>query len=210
MCGIFGYVATEHGKPDMYRLEELAIVTSTRGDDAFGLAWMDSKGGIGHFKRPGSALENLDALELVKDAVAIIGHCRYATKGNPWNNDNNHPHVSGEGFLVHNGTVPDHVTLAKRRRIALETECDSELLAKMVARGRGTLEARARKAFHVTPAPMALLGIYPDERQMLVARRTKPLHFGKDGTGLYLASLAIGLPGAVKRVLEGYVGVLAI
>jgi glucosamine 6-phosphate synthetase-like amidotransferase/phosphosugar isomerase protein len=210
MCGIFGYIATPGQRPNMRLLEELALWTMQRGRDAFGLAWIDQHGGVGHFKRPGSALANLDALDHVRSAVAIIGHCRYATNGDPRDNDNNHPHPSGDGWLVHNGTVRDHHKMAKRRRIELETECDSELVAKLVARGRGKLLTRAAKAFEAIAGPQAVLGLYPGERRMLVARRTKPLHFTKAKSGVYLASLPNGMPGNVRAVLDGWAGLLAI
>jgi len=208
MCGVFGYLARD-GRPNLDRLRLLALETEARGRHAFGLAWIDANGGIGTWKRPGPAHEALDALELVRDAVLVLGHCRYATVGDPAEDDNNHPHRSGTGWIVHNGTVLNHASLRARYGLKTAGECDSEVLAKLVAKMRGKLHERAAAAIQRTHGPLAILGLWTDPVRLLIARDGKPLHFGKAGGDLYLASMPAGLPGKVLAVQDGWTGVLA-
>jgi glucosamine 6-phosphate synthetase-like amidotransferase/phosphosugar isomerase protein len=208
MCGVFGYLA-RGGRPNLDRLRRLALETEARGRHAFGLAWLDANGGLGCYKRPGPASANLGVLELVRDAVVVVGHCRYATVGDPEENENNHPHRSGRGYIVHNGTVFNHAQLRKRHRLATAGECDSEVLAKLLTKMRGKLLARATAAISQTQGPLAVLGVWDNPARLLVARDGKPLHFGKAGPDLYLASLPFGLPGKVLAVQDGWTGVLA-
>ena len=55
MCGIFGFISSEGKGPEVARLRRLALITQSRGDHAFGLAWLDEDGSIQTFKRPGPA-----------------------------------------------------------------------------------------------------------------------------------------------------------
>ena len=64
MCGIFGFVTSGGQGPDISRLRRIAVITQTRGDHAFGLAWLDADGDIDTFKRPGPAKSHLDELEI--------------------------------------------------------------------------------------------------------------------------------------------------
>lgn len=70
------------GGPDLARLKTIACVTEQRGTHAFGLAWLTASGRLEMFKRPGAASARLSDLDRCRDAVAVIGHCRFATHGN--------------------------------------------------------------------------------------------------------------------------------
>jgi len=209
MCGVFGYLS-RGGRPNLDRLRRIALVTETRGRHAFGMAWIDANGGIGTWKRPGPAGGSLDALELVRDAVLILGHCRYATNGDPTANENNHPHRAGRGWIVHNGTVRNHRLLARRYDLEPRGECDSEVLGLLLAKLGGKLETRAKLAMDLAVGDMAILGLWNDPVRLLVAKAGKPLHCGKLAADLYLASLPMGLPGKVYSVRDGWAGVLAV
>ena len=63
----------------------------------------------------------------------VLGHVRMATHGDPKENENNHPHCGEHLHLVHNGVVRgNHFDLADRYCVQLETDCDSEVLLRMV------------------------------------------------------------------------------
>ena len=46
MCGIFGFITSEGKGPEVARLRRIALVTQSRGDHAFSLAWLDEDGSI--------------------------------------------------------------------------------------------------------------------------------------------------------------------
>ncbi len=202
MCGIFGFITSDGRGPDIHRLRRLALVTQTRGAHAFGLAWLDADGAIETFKTPGPASDHLDELERCRDAVIMVGHCRYATHGSPLDNRNNHPHPAGAGQIVHNGVVQNYEWLVRHHRLDPKTQCDSEVLALLMTRCPGTIAQRSAWAAGQAMGDLALLGIWRRPARLLVARRGRPLHFGQTLTGFYFASLSEGLPGQAKQVID--------
>lgn len=209
MCGIFGFISREGEGPDMARLRRIALITQTRGEHAFGLAWLDRQGRIQTFKRPGPAEEHLDALDACRHAAVVLGHCRLATHGSPLDNRNNHPHAAGRGYMVHNGVVHNHLDLAQRYGLCPKTACDSEILGLLMARCPGAIIQRAAWTAGEACGDLAVLGLWRKPARLLVARRGRPLHFGEGRTGFYFASLPEGLPGRVDAVADGSVHVLA-
>ncbi len=208
MCGLFGYITRSGGGPNLARLRRIAAVTETRGRHAFGLAWLDSAGKIHTFKRPGAATEGLDDLERCRDARIVLGHCRYATHGDPLDNRNNHPHPAGDGWLVHNGVVRNYQHLIDAHDLRMRTECDSEVLGLMIAKSAGPVSARTARTVAQAEGNLALLGLWRD--RMVLARRGNPLHFGSTPNGFYFGSLADNLPGNVRQVMDGTVSVLTL
>jgi glucosamine--fructose-6-phosphate aminotransferase (isomerizing) len=142
--------------PDIARLRRIAVETETRGRHAFGLAWLDAAGCIQQFKRPGAASTCLEDLERCRDARIVIGHCRYATHGDPADNRNNHPHPAGGGCIVHNGVVRNFARLIDAHALAPVTDCDSEVLGLMIAKGTGPLTARTARTVAQADGNLAL------------------------------------------------------
>jgi glucosamine 6-phosphate synthetase-like amidotransferase/phosphosugar isomerase protein len=203
MCGIFGFITSDGHGPDVDRLRKIAVVTQTRGAHAFGLAWVDPDGTIGTFRRPGPASRQLDELDRCRSALVMVGHCRYATHGSPADNRNNHPHPAGAGQLVHNGVILNHAELAQRHNLRLRTQCDSEVLGLLMARGAGSIAQRSAWAAGQALGTLAMMGVWRSPARLLVCRRGRPLCFGHDAGGFYFASLPEGLPGPVKAVADG-------
>ncbi|MCX7669674.1 MAG: class II glutamine amidotransferase [Anaerolineae bacterium] len=209
MCGIFGFLSTDGRGPDLARLRRIAAETETRGRHAFGLAWIDADGAIRTFKRPGAATAALGDLDACRHATAVIGHCRWATHGDPQDNRNNHPHPAGRGWLVHNGVVRNYAELLRRYGLRPRTDCDSEVLGLLMMRRAGPLVARAAWAVAQTEGPLALLGLWRSPVRLLVVRRGNPLCFSETPGGFYFASLPGELPGRVLSITDEYAGVLA-
>lgn len=210
MCGIFGFITKNGHGPDLGRLRRIAMETQTRGRHAFGLAWLDADGELYSFKRPGPATANLGDLDACRGATIVIGHCRYATHGDPLDNRNNHPHRAGRGWLVHNGVVHNHDSLIDRYRLHPQTECDSEVLGLLMARFPGTLGLRAARAAEVADGNLAMLGLWRNPARLLIVRSGNPLWFGETQSGFYLGSLPGELPGRVQSIADDYVGELAL
>jgi len=160
------------------------------------------------FKRPGPATTDLGELDRCRDATIVVGHCRWATHGEPRDNRNNHPHAAGRGWIVHNGQVLNHARLIRQYRLATRTECDSEVLGLLIARFAGSILQRAKQTALVATGKMAILGIWRNPARLLIVRDGKPLHFGEAKHGFYFASLPDELPGKIRPINDGYVGML--
>jgi len=204
MCGIFGFITKGGRGPDLARLKRIAMETELRGHHAFGLAWLGADGRLRTFKRPGPATANLGDLDACRGATAVIGHCRWATHGDPQKNRNNHPHPAGRGWLVHNGVVANYAQLVRRYRLAPRTQCDSEVLGLLMARFPGPLGLRAARTAEVAEGRLALLGVWRNPARLLVVRNGNPLWFGESPDGFYFASLPGGLPARVIAVADGH------
>jgi glucosamine 6-phosphate synthetase-like amidotransferase/phosphosugar isomerase protein len=204
-----GQVAAEEAQKLIGNRGRIALITQSRGEHAFGLAWLNAGGTIQTLKQPGPASRHLDELERCRDAVALIGHCRYATHGAPAENRNNHPHLAGAGVIVHNGVVLNHQDLVRRYGLRPRTECDSEVLGLLMARCPGALAQRAAWAANQAEGDLAILGLWNGPVRLLVVRRGRPLHVGQAREGYYLASLAEGLPGKAQPVADGRARVVA-
>ena len=211
MCGILGYISTTGKGPDIELLQRIAVENEVRGDHAFGLAWADKRGDLHCWKAAGSASQHVDAIERVHGALAVIGHCRWATHGSPLDNSNNHPHRAGTGWLVHNGIVANYRELAASVGVELKTSCDSEAIAAVIGRHERNLLARSAWTLNRVDGALAVMGLWTGfDVRLVVARRGRPLSFGKDKFGTYLASLPNGLPGEVSEIMDDRVQIATI
>ncbi len=201
MCGLFGWMTKNGNGPDLGRLRRIAVETQTRGKHAFGLAWLEADGRIRTFKRPGPATANLGDLDRVRDALIVVGHCRFATHGDPRDNRTNHPHRAGQGMICHNGVVANLASLIRRYHLVPETECDTEVLGLLIAhRFSGPLVQRAARAAEATDGNLAILGVWRKPARLLVVRRGNPLCVGETKDGIYFGSLPGALPGHVRSI----------
>lgn len=148
MCAIFGFVGNvrrDQWASTHSLLHELMSASVMRGRDAAGFAALtDPVRASGRRrlvveKRPVPAdtyaATSIPWRTLPRCGV-VLGHARYATSGTPNHEENNHPHVSRDRryALVHNGHLPGHRATAHRMRLDLRSECDSELLVRVVER----------------------------------------------------------------------------
>jgi len=206
MCGVFGFVAKKDNTVDLDILAEVAEVTMSRGPHAWGMAWVTKDGRLRMFKQTGRIVDAKPLLAMAKDAVMLIGHCRWATHGSPGNNLNNHPHPSDGGWIVHNGVISNHESIATRHGLHAVTDCDSEVLGLLVEQNRGRIIDRCGKAVKTCRgnSPIVMLGLW---RGALVAAADngQPLHVGETRLSYYLGSLSGALPGNVERFRAGEV-----
>jgi glucosamine--fructose-6-phosphate aminotransferase (isomerizing) len=206
MCGLFGFVSKNGERPDLSVLEEVAEVTMTRGPHAWGMAWVDKSGELRTFKQSGRVVDAMGLLAMAEDAELLIGHCRYATHGDPEDNDNNHPHDGGAAKVVHNGVIHHYRALVNRHSLRMQTRCDSEVIGLMLKKFRGAPINRMTKACREAMGvfPFASMALWPD-RLIATTANGQPLHIGETSEAIWLASLADGLPGSVSRFPQGEV-----
>jgi glucosamine 6-phosphate synthetase-like amidotransferase/phosphosugar isomerase protein len=184
-------------------LKRIAAITMRRGPHAWGMAWVDAHGRLKVYKQTGRIVDALGLLALAADARLLIGHCRFATQGDPSQVANNHPHPADGGWIVHNGMIRDYAEAVAVHGPHPVTACDSEILCQLIEEASGPLLERCVEAvLGVERAPLVLLGIWNRPMRLVAARQGNPLHIGRTAHGLYLASLADGLPGEVVAVRD--------
>jgi glucosamine 6-phosphate synthetase-like amidotransferase/phosphosugar isomerase protein len=201
MCGVFGFVSRKGHRPSLEILKRVAAVTARRGPHAWGMAWIDGRGHLKMYKQTGRLADHLNLLSMAADARCLVGHCRWATQGDPANNLNNHPHPADGGWVVHNGQIRDYDEAVLRNALHPVTECDSEILGQFIEQAVGPLLERCvEAALSVQKAPLVLLGLWNRPARLVAVRQGNPLHVGTTAHGYYLGSLAEGLPGKVECV----------
>lgn len=136
MCGIIGYVGNDQKAIEVI-LEGLSKL-EYRGYDSAGLAVIED-GKIFIEKKSGK-LENLrNALSGKSERANVgIGHTRWATHGNP-TDENSHPHFSNDGkvAVVHNGIIENYLEIKKELEAegyTFTSQTDSEVVAHLFSK----------------------------------------------------------------------------
>src|SRR3569623_2268539 len=203
MCGIIGIVGREEVTP---RLMDGLRRLEYRGYDSAGLCTIVD----GRLKRR-RVEGKLDYLAHVLGEHPLPGttgtaHTRWATHGAP-TKDNAHPHATGEGAIVHNGSIENFRPLrdeliAEGRKF--ESETDTEVVAHLGSRelekGATPEEAVSRtlKRIHGAFSLAILCKRYPD--MLIGARLGSPLVVGYGDGETYLGSDALALAPLPQRI----------
>jgi glucosamine--fructose-6-phosphate aminotransferase (isomerizing) len=181
MCGIVGYLGHREATPIL--LEGLKRL-EYRGYDSAGIAVIrDGKLLIRRAVGRISALEEKIGGEL-DGATLGMAHTRWATHGAP-TEVNAHPHcdASGRLALVHNGIIENYRvlrTFLEGHDIALESQTDTEVLAKLVGYFYdGSLDEAVRRALREVRGTFGIAVLHTAEPNTIVAaRRGSPLIIG--------------------------------
>jgi hypothetical protein len=203
MCGIFGAIAYGNAPITVSSLRKMARGNERRGRHACGFAWIDDDGRLHTYKAPGPISEHLDVINDTRGARAVIAHVRYATHGAVDDNANNHPHESDGGWIVHNGQIPNYGELCDAYGIRMSTSCDSEVLAKLIARGPRSLTRRIVRSVNACDRtrPLNMAGLWSRPGRVAIVKRGNPLMWSRGSAGnLYFATLKHGLPGKPTAV----------
>ena len=197
MCGIIGIVgcASKNIVDDLleglHRLEY-------RGYDSAGLAVLEkhssnenSEDSTITRRREKGKLKNLKN-NLQKNPLTShigIGHTRWATHGIP-NEENAHPHMTGNVALVHNGIIENYRELyrhlkAQNSNLQLESETDTEILVHLLdfelQKGQHPKQAVAN-ILPLLKGAFAFVALFKDHPTLLIgARRGSPLVIGHGG-----------------------------
>lgn len=184
MCGIAGFCLSPEETGVDARNLSMCLLTQiqSRGRDATGAAWVNKsdpktkKTSITVSKAPVPASRFEQYLgQMGKGTRRAILHTRWATKGSPQNNLNNHPIVSGKIVGVHNGVLTNDDAvfnyLAEERKAQVDSEAAFALLNRTVyepievlasLQGRAALawlDARDKRDLHlarVSESPLAI------------------------------------------------------
>ncbi len=196
MCGIVGYIGDGNVYDilikGLHRLEY-------RGYDSAGIALVGSDGKLNVYKTMGK-VSNLEAFckDKCLDASAGIAHTRWATHGEPSDN-NAHPHYSEDGnlALVHNGTIENYKVLKDaliQHGCSFHSETDTEVLVQLIEyiklQNNCSLVDAVRATLNQVVGAYAIAVIDKNNpNQIVAARKSSPLVIGiGEHNTYYLAS----------------------
>jgi len=172
MCGITGYTGQQNAVPVLMEgLKRLEY----RGYDSAGIA-LQSKASLTTVKRRGKLSQLESALPKRLKGTTGIGHTRWATHGEP-NDENAHPHSSTDGrfAIVHNGIIENATPLRARLEAhgnVFTSQTDSEVLVHLIASIEAdSLLERVRLALAEIEGTYGLLVIDAQAPGELVAAR---------------------------------------
>ena len=205
MCGIVGYVGTDHAKEKIIDgLKRLEY----RGYDSAGIA-LPINGKIEIRKHVGE-IKNLEKIigDPEFDSSMGIGHTRWATHGVP-SDLNAHPHGNEDNSIaiVHNGIIENYQELkewlANEKGVHFKSETDSEVIAHLIGVFyEGDLHEDVNKAVAEMRGAYAICAIAAAEPDKIVAvRKDAPL---VAGIGKGFNFIASDIPALLKYVREVY------
>jgi glucosamine--fructose-6-phosphate aminotransferase (isomerizing) len=200
MCGIVGALAQRDVSSilleGLYRLEY-------RGYDSAGIALIDDRK-LERFRALGKVGELEARLPAEQPGHIGIAHTRWATHGEPSEN-NAHPHFSNQRIaVVHNGIIENYQGIRERLLEAgyeFSSETDTEVVAHLIdSYLQDDLFAAVKKAVDELEGAFALGIIATDDPQTLVAcRRGNPLVVGIGIKENFIASDASALLPVTNR-----------
>lgn len=203
MCGIIGYVGDEQRAMEVI-LDGLSKL-EYRGYDSAGLAIIEN-GKIFIEKKSGK-LENLrNALKGKEESAYVgIGHTRWATHGNP-TDENSHPHFSSDRkvAVVHNGIIENYLELKEeltKEGYVFTSQTDSEVIAHLFSKHYdGDMLSTLRKVTERIRGSYAL-GIIERENpdRLVCVRKESPLIIGLGKGKNFIAS---DVPAILKYTRE--------
>ena len=134
MCGIVGYIGSKDAYPILIKgLQRLEY----RGYDSAGIALINNKKELNVYKTKGK-VSDLQSFADSKDISGTIGigHTRWATHGEP-NNENAHPHYSQseELAIIHNGIIENYAILKEQLKAngyVFHSSTDTEVLVQLI------------------------------------------------------------------------------
>ena len=205
MCGIVGYVGTDHAKEKIIDgLKRLEY----RGYDSAGIA-LPINGKIEIRKHVGE-IKNLEKIigDPEFDSSVGIGHTRWATHGVP-SDLNAHPHGNEDNSIaiVHNGIIENYQELKEwlinEKGVHFKSETDSEVIAHLIGVFyEGDLHEAVNKAVAEMRGAYAICAIAAAEPDKIVAvRKDAPL---VAGIGKGFNFIASDIPALLKYVREVY------
>lgn len=198
MCGIVGAVAERNVTPIL--LEGLRRL-EYRGYDSAGIAVLDNEECINRVRRVGKVQELADALNDTEVRGSLgIAHTRWATHGEP-SEQNAHPHICNQSVvIVHNGIIENHGELREIQQhegFNFTSQTDTEVAAHQIEyhlKQKGNLLEAVRAAVADFEGAYALGVICGGEKDHMVAsRRGSPLVIGVGIGEYFIASDAAAL-----------------
>lgn len=206
MCGIIGYIGKSEATPILVDgLRKLEY----RGYDSAGIALIDDNDELKVIKAEGK-LTRLETKLLKENPVGTmgIGHTRWATHGEP-SNENSHPHVSEKNdfAVVHNGIIENYLELKEdliEEGVKFFSQTDTEVIVHLVDKFyAGDLEEAVYQAANSLKGSYAMCVISKKESEKIIcARKDSPLIIGLGEDENFIAS---DIPAILKHTKKYYI-----
>lgn len=229
MCGIFGYIGTNHRAADIV-LNGIKTL-EYRGYDSWGIAEVIEQPIHQNSKVTNNDSTSKESQIVVKKAVGkigtvtthdlpdstlAIGHTRWATHGGV-TEINSHPHLdcTGSIAIIHNGIVENYAELKTHLQQAGHTfvsETDSEIIAHCIeefSKKEPFIQAFTH-AYTSLKGFNAVIAISKNEEKILAVRNGSPLVVGFGNGEQFLASDASALLPYTREVYFLHDGEIAI
>ena len=207
MCGIVGAVAERDVVPILIEgLKRLEY----RGYDSAGVAAVDGDGCINRVRMPGKVVElEKETTKAGLNAHLGIAHTRWATHGEPTQN-NAHPHVCRKSVaVVHNGIIENHEALrAAQLKAGYEftSDTDTEVIAHQIYEHH--IEQKKDLLTAVKDSVKEFEGAYglgvvsnDDANRLVAARSGSPLVIGVGIGEYFIASDVAALLPVTQRFI---------
>ncbi|MBA4695810.1 MAG: glutamine--fructose-6-phosphate transaminase (isomerizing) [Legionella sp.] len=207
MCGIMGAISR---RDITHVLLEGLMRLEYRGYDSAGLAMVDkAQGRLNRVRMQGKVAALVAAVEeTALEGCVGIAHTRWATHGQP-SEQNAHPHLSQDEIaLVHNGIIENHDALRSRLQTLgyrFSSDTDSEVAVHLIhwhyQRHENLLQAVQDAAQEMQGA--FALGVIHRQRpdELIAIRQGSPLVIGIGPKEHFIASDALALQAFAEAVI---------
>ena len=195
MCGIGGIYRMENNPITAEEIVLLLCSLEHRGNHATGIALHQADGQI-EILKDGKPAWSFTASEEFKSFVntkllpttrSALLHTRFATQGNPFHNENNHPMFAGKVAVIHNGCIRNDWTLFREMNLDKSCETDSDIFRAILDKsGFNQAGVNVLNKIAGSGAIAAVSTEFPDK--LLLARSGNPIVFGYTNDKLYFAS----------------------
>ena len=203
MCGIIAAASNRNvGKLLVQGLHKMEY----RGYDSAGIA-LHQKDQVAHLRTLGKVklLEEKMIQEKPKSKLGIA-HTRWATHGEP-SEENAHPHKSNERvYIVHNGIIENYLDLKdflKKEGYSFASQTDSELIAHMLDyflnQGNSMLDSMYLTKDRLDGAYAIAAIDLEDDQNIIIARSKSPLLIG---IGIAVAAFAAAIYFAISTATK--------
>lgn len=203
MCGIAGVRRYGENPINAEEIKVLLAELEHRGNHATGIALMVKKE-IKLIKAPKPAWafigdkqteEFLDAF--LPDATMAILHTRFATVGNPEDNENNHPMYLGKSAVVHNGGISNHNFYFDSEKVPRSCATDSDVFRAIL--DKEGMNAKAIEKMNRLSGSAAIAAFSQEDPDLLLlARSGSPLIYGVADDKIWWASTTAAIQRAVR------------
>ena len=205
MCGIIAAASDRNvGKLLVKGLHKMEY----RGYDSAGIA-LHQKDKIAHLRTLGK-VKLLEEKMIAKKPKSKLGiaHTRWATHGEP-SEENAHPHKSNERvYIVHNGIIENYIELKnflKKEGYNFSSQTDSELIAHMIEhflnQGNSMLDSMYLTKNKLDGAYAIAAIDKNDDTKIIIARSKSPLLIGIGKYGSLAASDPIAISGLTNKFI---------